>query len=149
MADYEIDEFARFEWMQNRIRALDALVHFVPDGPRDAAVDAFATSHRSRWHPVQGGTRVVVSLEGKPEYDAAKWQVEMGARDHEHCDLCREHIHAMTLCWVTKSDPHVLLCDVCHTKVAAMPIHNPPLQRIAAAGILSRIAKWLGHSPRR
>lgn len=41
MADYEIDELARFEWMQSRIPAVDALIHFVPDGPRDAAVDSF------------------------------------------------------------------------------------------------------------
>lgn len=119
MADYEIDELARFEWMQSRIPALDALVHFVPDGPRDAAVDSFATSHRSRWYPLQGGTRVVVSMESEPEYDATKWKVEEGAWDHEHCDLCGENIPAMTLCWVTKYDPYVLLCDACHAKVAA------------------------------
>ena len=41
MADYEIEELAGFEWMQSRIPALDALVHFIPDGPRDAAVDSF------------------------------------------------------------------------------------------------------------
>jgi hypothetical protein len=119
MADYEIDELARFEWMQSRIPALDALVCFVPDGPRDAAVDSLAMSHRSRWYPLQGGTRVVVSMEGEPEYDATKWQVENGAWDHEHCDLCGENIPAMTLCWVTKYDPYVLLCDACHAKLAA------------------------------
>jgi len=119
MADYMIDELARLEWMQSRIPALDALVHFVPDGPRDAAVDSFATSHRSRWYPIQGGTRVVVSMERKPNYDATKWQIEKGAWDHEHCDHCGENIPAMTLCWVTKYDPYVLLCDACHTKAAA------------------------------
>ena len=50
MADYEMEELAGFEWMQSRIPALDALVHFIPDGPRDAAIDSFAASHRSRWY---------------------------------------------------------------------------------------------------
>lgn len=119
MADYEIDELASFEWMESRIPALDALVRFVPDGPRDAAVDQFATSHRSRWYPLQGGTRVVVSMDGNPKYDPEKWSVEKGAWDHEHCDVCGENIPAMTLCWVTTYDPYVLLCDACHTKMAA------------------------------
>lgn len=119
MAHYEIDELSGLEWMQSRIPALDALVGFVPDGPREAAVDKLATSHRSRWYPLQGGMRVVVSMERKPEYDATKWRVEKGAWDHEHCDLCGEGIPAMTLCWVTKYDPYVLLCDKCHGKVAA------------------------------
>lgn len=119
MPDYDVDELARFEWMQSRIPALDALVHIVADGPRDAAVGSFAMSHRSRWYPVEGGFRVLVSMENQPEYDATAWQVEKGAWDHEHCDLCREHIPAMTLCWVTKNDPYVLLCGPCHQKVAA------------------------------
>ena len=119
MTNYELDELTRFKWMQSRILALDALVDFMPDGPRDTAIDSFATSHRSRWYPIQGGTRIVVSLERKPEYDATKWKVEQCAWDHEHCELCGEGIPAMTLCWVTKYDPYVLLCDACHTKVAA------------------------------
>lgn len=119
MADYSIAELARFEWMQSRIPALDALVCFVPEGLRDADMDAFSRSRRSRWYQIQGGTRVVVSLDGDPEYDASKWRVEKGAWDHEHCDLCGENIPAMTLCRVTKNDPHVLLCDRCHARVAA------------------------------
>ena len=58
-------------------------------------------------------------MENEPAYDATKWNVEMGAWDHEHCDLCGENIPAMTLCWVTKYDPYVLLCDACHAQVAA------------------------------
>jgi hypothetical protein len=58
-------------------------------------------------------------MDGNPKYDPAKWSVEKGAWDHEHCDLCGENIAAMTLCWVTKYHPYVLLCDACHTKVAA------------------------------
>jgi hypothetical protein len=118
-ADHEIDELRGFEWMQSRIPALDALVHFVPDAPRDAEVDAFATSHRSRWYPVEGGTHVVVSMDGEPDYDPSKWKVEKGAWDHEHCDLCSDNIPAMTLCWVTRYDPYVLLCDACHAEVLA------------------------------
>jgi hypothetical protein len=119
MADYEINELTQFEWMQSRIPALAALVRFVPDGPRDAEVDAFAMSHRSRWYPLPGGTRVVVCMEREPDYDASKWKVEAGAWDHEHCDLCGENIPAMTLCWVTKDDPYVLLCAACRAKVDA------------------------------
>lgn len=119
MADYEISKLARFEWMQSRIPAQDALVRFIPDGPRDAAVDSFAMSHRSRWYPLAGGTRAVVSMETQPQYDPTQWQIEKGAWDHEHCDSCGTNIPAMTLCWVTKFDPYVLLCDACHAKVAA------------------------------
>ena len=118
MKDLKIEQLARLTWMQSRIPPLDALVHFIPDGPRDAAVDSFAMSHRSRWYPVQGGTRVVVSMENQPEYDATKWRVEKGAWDHEHCDRCGDNIRAMTPCWVTKYDPYVLLCDTCHTKIS-------------------------------
>ena len=56
MADYEIEELARFEWMQSRIPALDALVHFVPDGPRDAAASVGHESFaHSLPHLYQGG----------------------------------------------------------------------------------------------
>jgi hypothetical protein len=122
MPEYETEELARFEWVPSRIPALDALVCFVPEGPpRDAAVDAFATSHRSRWYPMQGGIRVVVSLERNPAYDTTKWRVEKGAWDHEHCDFCGKNIAAITPCWVTKHDPYVLLCDACHGKLALPP----------------------------
>ena len=117
MAEYETRELATFEWMQSRIPAVDALVHFVRDGPRNPSVDSFAMRYRSRWYPTQGGTRVVVSMEGAPAYDPTTWQVEKGAWDHEHCDVCAESIAAMTLCWVTKHDPYVLLCDRCHDQV--------------------------------
>ncbi|HKH49464.1 MAG TPA: hypothetical protein VKM72_32770 [Thermoanaerobaculia bacterium] len=36
MADHEIDELRGFEWMRSHIPAQDTLVHFIPDGPRDA-----------------------------------------------------------------------------------------------------------------
>ncbi|HZL35616.1 MAG TPA: hypothetical protein VFC78_09930 [Tepidisphaeraceae bacterium] len=120
MAGFAIEELARFEWMESRIPALAALVHFIPDGPRDAAIDSFATRHRSRWYPHCGGTRVVVSMESEPDYDATKWKIENGAWDHEHCDFCGDNIPAMTLGWVTKYDPYVLLCDKCHAK-AVLP----------------------------
>lgn len=119
MSDYKMDELARLEWMQSRIPARDALVRFVPDGARGTDVDSLVQRHRSRWYPLKGGHRVVVAMENKPEYDPTKWQVEKGIWDHEHCDLCGESVLAMTLCWVTKYDPYVLLCDACHGKLAA------------------------------
>src|SRR5262249_15837793 len=124
-ADPGIDPLAGREWRQSRIPALDALVHFIPDGPRDAAVDAFARSQRSRWYSRQGGTRVVVSMEREPESDATTWQVETGAWDQEDGDGCGETIRAMTVCWVTKHNPYVLLCDECHAEVADRPRKRP------------------------
>jgi hypothetical protein len=80
---------------------------------------ALATSRRSRWYPVEGGTRVVVERQENDPDDAPRWHVEKGARDHEHCDLCGAHVPAMTSCWVTVNDPYVLLCEACHGKVDA------------------------------
>lgn len=119
MSDYSINELAAFDWMQSRIPALDGLVAFVPDGPPDPAVASFAEGRPSRWYPVEGGHRVVVPYDDGSPYDASRWRVEKGAWDHEHCDLCRDRIPPMTLCWVTQRDPYVLLCESCHAKVAA------------------------------
>src|SRR5205809_738358 len=116
MAEFDINQLASLEWMQSRIPALDALVGFVPDGPRDAEVDAFSKSHRSRWYPLPGGFRVVIPMESNSVYDTTKWKIETGAWNHEHCNLCAETIPAMTLCWVTEYGPYVLLCDACHAK---------------------------------
>jgi len=118
MADFELNELLGLNWMQSRVPAQNALVGFVPDG-QESAVDSFTMDCRSRWYPVRGGTRVVVSLETRPQYDSARWHIEKGARDHEHCDVCGQNIPAMTPCWVTKEDPYIQICDGCHSKVVA------------------------------
>ncbi len=138
MADYPINELATFEWMPSRIPAFDALVTVIPDEPRDGSVDSFAMSHRSRFFPTQGGTRVLVSFEVPTEYDGKRWHIEKDAWDHEHCELCRQHVPSMTLCWVTKSDPYVLLCGACHSKVAASAT---PRYRKIISGILLLLKK--------
>jgi len=119
MGEYGVDELAGFAWMESRIPAQPGLVAFVPDGARDPAVGALAATHPSRWYPQEGGTRVVVLFDDDLEFDPTRWHVEQGAWDHEHCDMCEEHIPSMTLCWVTEVDPYVLLCDACHAKVVA------------------------------
>jgi hypothetical protein len=119
MSDNDFNRLVGYTWMQSRIPALDGLVTFIPDGPRDPAVASFATGRRSRWYPVEGGMRVVVLYDDDSQYDADRWHVEKGAWDHEHCELCRTSIPPMMLCWVTKSDPYVLLCDDCHSEVFA------------------------------
>lgn len=117
MSDDRLKELSGYAWMQSRVPAQDGLVAFVPDGPRDPVVDALATSRPSRWYPVEGGTRVVMLLEGIKEYDPSRFKVEKGAWDHEHCDLCGENIQPMTLCWVTVSGRYITLCVACHAKL--------------------------------
>lgn len=118
MSDYELAELAEFDWVPSHVQATDALVCFVPDGPRDPDVVTLWTTHRSRWYPEAGGTRVVVSLEGKPEYDATKWTLEKEAWDHEHCEYCGVSMAPKTPCWVTEHDIPIILCAACHARVA-------------------------------
>ena len=67
---------------------------------------------------MEGGSRVVVLYEDQVEYDTARWHIEQGAWNHEHCGLCQANIPPMTLCWVTESGPYVLLCEACHPEIA-------------------------------
>ena len=120
MTECTVDELARVDWMPSRIPALDALVRFVPnDGPHPETDPVITTSRGSKWYPTEGGFRVVVPIDSKTDHDLTKWHVEKGIWDQEDCDLCGENIPAMTLCWVTKYDPYILLCEACHAKVAA------------------------------
>jgi alpha-D-ribose 1-methylphosphonate 5-phosphate C-P lyase len=114
----QLKELAGLTWMKSRIPALDALVAFMPDGPRDQVIDDFSGGRSSRWYPEPGGHRVVILYETVEDYDATRFHVEKGAWDHEHCDLCGEHIPAMTLCWVTESGSYMILCEACHARVA-------------------------------
>jgi hypothetical protein len=51
------------------------------------------------------------------EFDAAKFTIEKGAWDHEHCKVCGANIEPMSLCWVTKSGAYIILCADCHQQV--------------------------------
>ena len=115
------DRFAKLKdlpFIQSRIPALDALGMFVAKGQEEAPeVRKFTGSKgSSRWFPVEGGHKVLIPHEGG-EFDAKRFQVEKGAWDHEHCKFCNADIEPMTLCWVTKSGPYVILCIECHKEM--------------------------------
>jgi hypothetical protein len=114
----QLKELAGLTWMKSCIPPLDALVAFVPDGASNPVISDFAMGRPSRWHPMEGGHRVAVLYETVEAYDATRFQVEKGAWDHEHCELCGEQIPAMTLCWVTESGPYTILCEACHARVS-------------------------------
>ena len=87
----------------------------VPDAsdPDPLIEEMQARLHQSRWYPVAGGHRVLMLHDGG-EFDAKRFQVEAGAWDHEHCNVCEKQIAAMTLCYVTKEGwTYVLLCKSC------------------------------------
>ena len=99
--------------MESRIPVLDALVVFVPEeGARGAVESAIRQLGQSRWVPVAGGHEVLAPYDGDG-YDSAVFSVREKAWDHEHCKGCAVRIPAMTLCWVTKSGPFVVLCQDC------------------------------------
>jgi hypothetical protein len=119
MTNEEREWLRQFRFMRTRIPALDALATFVPHGgERDPAITGAAgLTGFSRWFPVEGGHRMLVPYEGG-EYDATRFSIEKGAWDHETCKICRMHIDAMTLCWVTEAGPYVILCDSCKEQLA-------------------------------
>ena len=71
-----LDVLVKYEWMKSRIPALDALVAFVPDGPRDQVVDTFSTGRPSRWYPMEGGTKVILLYRKGEPYDSTHFHVE-------------------------------------------------------------------------
>jgi len=121
MTDEELAELRRVEWMQSRIPVLDALRTFHPGVKPDGTdFDPVLTNelrrwHEARWYPIEGGFRVLVPHDGR-SFDAARFSVEVGAWDHSTCDNCNARIPAMTLCWVTRRDPYVGLCEACYTR---------------------------------
>jgi hypothetical protein len=118
--DNEREWLRQFEFMQGRIPKLDAVTTFVRTG--DEADPRIAEMHArtgfSRWFPVEGGHRVSFPYERGP-FDESVFQIEHEAWDHETCKICRSRIDPMTLCWVTKSGPYVILCSSCHSEIVA------------------------------
>lgn len=116
----DLAKLRRLSFVESRIPALDALEGFVPTGAeRDPAVEAAgARTGFSRWYPVEGGHRVQFLYEGG-EYDAQRFTLVKGAWNHEHCKRCGAQVASMTLCYVTRTGPFVLLCAACHDLVAA------------------------------
>ena len=115
MNDDDLAHLRGFTYHQSRIPALDALATFVPTGEESDPVlrEVIARTGFSRWSPVTGGHRVLI-LHERGSYDPNRFTLEKGAWDHEHCWSCRTRIPPMTLCWVTKSGPYILLCEECH-----------------------------------
>lgn len=118
MTAEELSGLRRYTWVQSRIPALDALSTFVPQGQeREPAITEWVERAPSRWSPMAGGHRVLFLYEGGA-FDLQRFTVERGAWDHEHCRICRTRIPPMTLCWVTESGPHIILCESCHGEVS-------------------------------
>jgi hypothetical protein len=116
-----LNQFRKLPFMQSRIPASDALSMFVPKGQEnDPEVQTFSHSKGfSRWFPIDGGKgghNVLIPHEGE-KFDSTKVKIEKGGWDHEHCKICSADIEPMTLCWVTKSGPYVILCDDCHKRM--------------------------------
>jgi len=110
-------KFKQLTYHASRIPALDALSAFVADGVDDPVVEA-ASEHAgfARWYPVNGGHKVLIPHEGGP-YDSARFTIEKGVWDHEHCKRCGQTIEPMTLCWVSRRGPYVILCESCHGQI--------------------------------
>jgi hypothetical protein len=104
--------------MESRIPALDALTTFVPDDqpPTGTVKDTLDRIGFSRWYPEEGGHRVLLPYEGG-EYDASHFRIEEKAWNHEHCKVCGETIPSMTLCWVTREGPFIVMCTDCKAEM--------------------------------
>ena len=50
-------------------------------------------------------------------YNPERFTRVPGGWDHEHCNRCGDLVEPMTLCWVTKRDPFVLLDEKCHREI--------------------------------
>jgi len=119
MTEQELAQFRSQEYQPSRIPALDAISTFVPAGQEKEPLikAALARKGYSRWFPTAGGHRLLILHEGEP-FDTARFKLEKGAWDHEHCSSCRSRIPSMTLCWVSVSGPHTILCEECHRQVS-------------------------------
>jgi hypothetical protein len=115
MTEDQFAEYREMEFMRSRIPALDALSTLVPDGQEeDAQVrQAISVKGCSRWCPTEDGHEVLIPYEGQ-EFEVSRFAIKKGAWDHEHCKVCSADIPSMTLCWVTKSGPFVVLCEECY-----------------------------------
>ena len=113
----DLDEYRTLEFMPSRIPAQDALELFLPAGTGvDPEVQAVVDRAPSRWYPADDGYTLRMLYQGGG-YDATRFKVVPGGWDHEHCSRCRDGIEPMTLCWITKRDPWVLLDEKCYREV--------------------------------
>ena len=115
----ELAKLRRLEFVPSRIPALDALEAFVANGEEadPAVASARALTGFSRWYPTDGGHNVQFLYEGGA-YDESRFRLVEGAWNHENCKRCATRIESMTLCYVTRTGPFVVLCEECHALVA-------------------------------
>jgi hypothetical protein len=113
--DDEFSWISQLRFAPSRIPKLDALATFVPLGQESEPVltEVSMRTGFSRWFPVEGGHQVLYPFEGGT-YDAARFSIKAEGWDHETCHVCRAHIPAMTLCWVSEDGPYIILCEQCH-----------------------------------
>ena len=111
-------EYVGLDFMQSRMPAQDALESFVPTGEQadDEMNEVIGRTGSSRWYPVEGGHIVRVLYEGGP-FNPERFKLVEGGWDHEHCSRCGATIEPMTLCWVTRDGPFVLLDERCYGQV--------------------------------
>jgi len=116
--DDELQELRRHRYHQSRIPALDGLETFVADGapPDPELAELRSRSGFTRWYPVPGGHRVVVLYEGGG-FNADRFTFRKGVWDHEHCKRCTARIPSLTLCWVSRDESYIILCEDCYQRV--------------------------------
>jgi len=119
MTPEDVTWLRELRFAPSRIPKLDAISTFVPVGTETDQVLAEARALTGcPLVSVEGGLKVIFPFEGGV-YDSSRFQLEPEAWDHETCKVCRPHIAAMTLCWVTESGPDVILCEECHGKLVS------------------------------
>jgi hypothetical protein len=117
MTGKDDSQYRQLTYQSSRIPALDALSAFVGGEDEDSIVQvAVDRAGFSRWYPENGGHKVLIPYEGGP-YDPARFTIEKGAWDHEHCTRCGATIEPMTLCWVSVGGAYVILCESCRQQV--------------------------------
>jgi hypothetical protein len=111
-------EYRTRDFMRSRIPAQDALEAFVPTGsaPDAEMKEVMSRTGFSRWYPIDGGHTLRTLYEGG-SYNEQRFTLVKGGWDHEHCSRCGASIEPMTLCWVTRDDPFLLLDEACHETV--------------------------------
>ena len=117
MAD-DLEDYRALEFMPSRIPAQDAVEAFVPTGqaPDEELQEMISRTGASRWYPEQDGQRLRVLYDGGG-YNPERFALVPGGWDHEHCSRCGGVVEPMTLCWVTKQDPFVLIDEKCHREI--------------------------------
>ena len=85
--------------------AMDALVAMVSKGTDDdpRLRDVIEQNNLWRVYPVDGGNLYEFLFRKSDHFDPDFFQIEQGAWDHEHCDMCEERIEVGI----------VLLCPQC------------------------------------